>query len=93
MLIGVCRIHLLIPESRSLKNKRQVLKGLKDRIRNKFNVSIAEIDHNDLWQRTTIGIVMIANEYVFIEQTLSQVLNLIHDEPRITVLDYEIERR
>lgn len=92
MLIGTCRLELIIPESRSLKNKRQVLKSLKDRIRNKFNVSVAEIDHQDLWQRSTIGIAMVANEYSFIDRALSQILNHIHSEPRINVIDYGIER-
>ena len=92
MLIGTCRLELIIPESRSLKNKRQVLKSLKDRIRNKFNVSVAEIDHQVLWQRLTIDIAMVANEYSFIDRALSQILNLVHSEPRINVIDYEIER-
>ena len=92
MLIGTCRLELIIPESRSLKNKRQMLKSLKDRIRNKFNVSVAEIDHQVLWQRLTIDIAMVANEYSFIDRALSQILNLVHSEPRINVIDYEIER-
>ena len=92
MLIGTCRLELIIPESRSLKNKRQMLKSLKDRIRNKFNVSVAEIDHQVLWQRLTIDIAMVANEYSFIDRALSQILNLVHSEPRINVIDYEIVR-
>ncbi len=52
MIVG-CKIELFLPQSRSLKAKRQVLKSLKDRIRNRFNVSIAEVDHQDLGQRGT----------------------------------------
>ena len=54
VLVGEVQLHL--PESRSLKDKRQVVKSIKERIRNRFNVSIAEVDYLDLWQRCAIAI-------------------------------------
>ena len=51
MVVGVLRLTLFLPENHSLKGKRQVLRAIKDRVRNKFNVSIAESDSHDLWQR------------------------------------------
>lgn len=93
MLVGTCRIELFIPNSGSLKGKRQVVKALKDRIRNRFNVSVAEVDHLDLWQRALVGVALVSNDWQFIETTLAQVLNLIRLDPRVDILDYEIERR
>ena len=91
MILGSCRIDLFLPESRSLKSKRQVIKGLKDRIRNRFNVSIAEVAHQDLWQRATLGLVMVSDEKGYIERTLQKILNLVHEETRLRVLDYEFQ--
>lgn len=91
MVIGTCSIQLYFPESGSLKRKRQFLKRIKDRVRNKFNVSIAEIKDNDLWQRTTLGVSTVANDRRFINEILSKVLKQIEDENGVEVLDYQIE--
>lgn len=91
MIVGVVKIEIHIPESESLKGKRHFLRRIKDRVRNKFNVSIAEVDHNDLWQRTTLGISVVANEKQFANQVLSQVVGLIGKENGVQILDYSIE--
>lgn len=91
MIVGLCRIDLFLPESRSLKAKRQVIKGLKDRIRNRFNVSVAEVEHQSLWQRATLGLAMVSEEKGYIDRTLRQVLNLVQAEPRLQVLDHAFE--
>ncbi len=91
MVIGVCRVELHIPENHSLKGKRRVVKSIKDRIRNKFNLSIAEVDNNDLWQRVTLGIAMIGNEKRFVNQTLEKVVNHIKGITSADVIDYQIE--
>ena len=91
MILGICRIDLFLPESRSLKAKRQVIKGLKDRIRNRFNVSVAEVEHQSLWQRATLGLAMVSDEKGHIDRTLQQILNLVYAEPRLRVLDHEFE--
>lgn len=91
MIVGLCRIDLFLPESRSLKAKRQVIKGLKDRIRNRFNVSVAEVEHQSLWQRATLGLAMVSEEKSYIDRTLRQVLNLVQAEPRLLVLDHAFE--
>lgn len=93
MIVGTCRIELFIPESGSLKQKRQVVKGLKDRIRGRFNVSIAEVDHLDLWQRASLGIAMVSNDFRYIDQTVAHILNLINLDHRVEILDYVLERR
>lgn len=91
MVIGTCSVQLYLSESGSLKRKRQFLNRIKDRVRNKFNVSIAEIKDNDLWQRTTLGISTVANDKRFINEILSKVIKLIEGENGVEVLDYQIE--
>ena len=56
MYIGVARFDLFIPASGSLKDKRQVVRSVSAAVRNKFNVAVAEVDHQDLWQRTALGV-------------------------------------
>jgi len=70
MVIGHLAIELHIPGARSLKEKRMVLRSVKDRIR-KFNVAVAEIAHQDLWQRATLGIVAISTNNDHVEQSLA----------------------
>ena len=68
-----------------------MLKRIKDRVKNKFNVSIAEVDHNDLWQRTTLGVSVVANQKQFANQVLSGVVDFIGKENGVQILDYSIE--
>jgi uncharacterized protein YlxP (DUF503 family) len=91
MVVGLANIDIHIPESGSLKSKRHFLKGIKDRLRNKFNVSVAEVGHNDLWQRTTIGVSVVANDKKFANRVLSQVVEHINKENEVQILDYSIE--
>lgn len=60
MFIGMARFELFIPHSGSLKAKRQVLRPVVDRVRNKLNLSIAEVDHQDLWQRSSLGVACVS---------------------------------
>lgn len=80
-----------LPEGHSLKAKRQVLSSLKVRLVQKFNVSVAEVDHQGLWQRTTIGIACVANETRYVNQVFDQVLKVIRSNPRLELLDSKIE--
>jgi uncharacterized protein YlxP (DUF503 family) len=91
MFVGVGQVELYIPESGSLKSKRFVLKSIKTRIRNKFNVSVAEIDNNDKWQRATLGVAVVSNERKIIDSTLNQVKNFIESDVRVEVIDHSIE--
>ena len=93
MIIGVFKIDLYIPESGSVKKKRQVIKSLKDRVRNKFNVSVAEIDHQDLWQRCGLAIVVVTNDNQYIDSTFSHIVHMIDLDHRLTIIDHTIERR
>ena len=60
MVILVGEVQLFLPESQSLKQKRQVLSSLKERLHNRFNLSVAEVDHGDLWQRSTIALAVVS---------------------------------
>lgn len=71
--IGVLTLELRIDHAHSLKDKRQVVKSLKDRLRQKFNVSVAEIDHQELWQRAVVAAVTVSADRVYAEQLLALV--------------------
>ncbi len=77
MIVGLLTLDLHIHGSHSLKEKRFVIKSLIDRIKNKFNVSVAEVDANDLWQRAVIGIALVSNETVMINKVFEQIKNLV----------------
>jgi uncharacterized protein YlxP (DUF503 family) len=91
MMIGVCQVELLIPESSSLKSKRFILKSLKTRIRNKFNVSIAEIAENEKWQRTVLGMALVSNDRKMIDGVFNQIINLINSDLQVEMIDHFID--
>lgn len=91
MFIGVCTIEMHIPESGSLKTKRHSVKSLKDRIRSKFNVSVAEVGHNDLWQKASLAVAAVSNDKSYLNQTLDHVLDMVRSVPEVSLLDYHIE--
>jgi len=77
MTVGVARITLFIPESHSLKEKRMVLRRIKDRVRSKFNAAIAEVDDQDLWQRGTLGTAVVGSNRRFVESALDEVVRFV----------------
>ena len=91
MVVGLCTVELYIPNGHSLKAKRQVLLSLKDRLRDKFNVSIAEVGEQDLWQKAVLGIACVANEGAFVNQVLDQAINVIRSVPTIELVQFRIE--
>lgn len=74
MPVGLLTLELHIAEAQSLKDKRQVLRSLKERLRGHFNVAIAELDHQDTWQRSVVGVVTLSNEERYVEEALQKVL-------------------
>jgi uncharacterized protein YlxP (DUF503 family) len=91
MIVGVCTVELYLPEGHSLKSKRQILSSLKERLRGKFNVSVAEVGDQDLWQKAILGIACVANESGYVNQVLDQVLNVIRSVPPIELVQSRIE--
>ena len=74
MIIGFLSIEAFLPYSRSLKEKRQVLSSFKDRIKKRYNVALAEIDFQDKWQRTKIGMITLNSQKTIVEQILQKIL-------------------
>ena len=72
MVVGLLTIEMHIPGARSLKDKRMVLRGVKDRIK-KFNIAVAEVAHHDLWQRAALGIVTVSTDERHADQELAAV--------------------
>jgi len=92
MNVGVCKIRLRLPENLSLKGKRRVLKSITTQIGNKFNVSVAEVDDQELWQLATLGICYVSNNKRYTNQVLSKVVDFIANRRfEVEMLDYEIE--
>jgi hypothetical protein len=91
MIVGVLQIELEVPEAQSLKDKRRVIKSLKDRIANGHNVSIAEVGALDEHQRAILGIAMVANDKVYVEGGLSKLVDLVRMVPQANLLDYQID--
>jgi uncharacterized protein len=85
MIVGVLDIELYIPASSSLKAKRSVVKGLKDRLKHGFNVSVAEVDFTDKWQRSALGIAAVSNEKKHVESVLTKVINKISEDYRVEI--------
>lgn len=74
MPIGLLTLEIHIPDARSLKDKRQVLRSLKDRLRAHFNVAVAELEHQDLWQRSKIGVVSISGDGKHLEESFAAII-------------------
>ena len=91
MVIGILKLDLHIPLSGSLKEKRMILKSVKDKVRNRFNVSIAEVDDLDKWQRGKIAIVACSSDGAYLSGELNSVVDMIKENGSIELLDYAIE--
>ena len=92
MTVGVCRVTLRLPENSSLKGKRQLVRSLTTRLHNKFNVAVAEVDDNDLWQIATLGVTCVSNDSAHAHEVLERVVTFIQ-QTRLDaeLLDYEVE--
>ncbi len=73
MPIGLLTLEIHIPDARSLKDKRQVVRSLKDRLRHQFNVAVAELDHQEVWQRALVGVVTLSNNEHHLRESLEAV--------------------
>ncbi len=91
MAIGILTLDLYLPGVRSLKHKRKILKSLKDRIGNRFNVSIAEMDAHEKWQRGILGVVNINNDQRYIESLLNTVVKFVENSYDCQVINHQVE--
>lgn len=91
MVIGILKLELHIPASNSLKHKRMILNSLKGKLKNNFNISVAEVDGHDKWQRTTIAICQVSSEKNYIHKTMGKVLNFVELFNGTDLLNHELE--
>ncbi len=91
MIVGLLTLDLHIHGANSLKEKRLVIKSLIERTRNKFNVSVSEVDAQELWQRSIIGIAYVANETIIINSVFEKIRNLVLNTHSVELIDATIE--
>jgi len=89
MIVGVLSVDVAVLDARSLKDKRRVLKSLKDRVRRKFNVSVSEVADHDLIKRGRLGVAMVSTEARPIHSQFDRIVDLIRATPYATLVDYE----
>jgi uncharacterized protein YlxP (DUF503 family) len=93
MFVGTARAEFHIPGASSLKAKRSVVQGLKQRIATRYAVSVAEVDHQDLWQRAALGVAVISGDKHQVDQVLAGVMRLCEAEERAILVDFSVEVR
>ncbi len=92
MNAGVCKLKLHLPDNHSLKEKRRVVKSLMSKLRNQFNISIAEVEDNNLWQIATIGISCVSNSNIHVDDTLNSVMDFIRQYyPELEIIEHDTE--
>ena len=92
MFVGIVRIELHIPASTSLKDKRSVVRGLKDRIRQRAQAAVAEVDYQDLWQRAALGVAVVSGEKHQVDELLQTVRRLVETTPGADLLEWQEDR-
>lgn len=91
MIVGICEIELIIYEANSLKEKRHVIKSIIERIKSRFNASAAEIDYNDLWNRSVIGIAVVSNKKSLCESMILKIIDFIDNDERVEIINHYME--
>ena len=93
MFVGSLKVQVFIPGSRSLKDRRSVLNSLKERVKNRCNASVAEVDGGDLWQRATLAVAIVGGEHSHVAAQLDAAARLLESDPRAEILDVERDIR
>jgi uncharacterized protein YlxP (DUF503 family) len=91
MIVAAARITLRIPENNSLKGKRKVLRSLIEKVRHRFDASIAEVGDNDLWQKAQLGLALVGNDSQFLSTRLSQIMKFIENQHLAEIIDSQVE--
>ena len=86
MVVGLLQVEVHLPDSHSLKDKRSVLKSLKDQMRHRFNIAVAELDASEKWQRATIGISTVGDQHDHVEGLLDQVDDWIRETRLVSLI-------
>jgi uncharacterized protein YlxP (DUF503 family) len=91
VVVGLLMLELHFPGARSLKDKRHALRSLEERIRHRFNVSVAEVEHQDLWQRSRLAVVSVNTDHAHLESTLDSVAGEAGHARDILLVDSHVE--
>ncbi|MFH0801537.1 MAG: DUF503 domain-containing protein [bacterium] len=92
MVVGILRMELFLSSGpNSLKEKRHIVKKLKDRILNKFDVSIAEVAEQDLWQKSVLGVAFVSGDKTMVESVLQKVISSVESEPAVEIVNVNTE--
>ncbi len=91
MIVGSLRVRLIVRDSRTLKDKRQVVRSIKDKLRDAFNVSVAEVDYEDDRKMVALGLAMVSNEASHVKGAFEQVLAALRAHPVAEFVDFEME--
>jgi len=91
MVVGIVSLRFVIPGSHSLKDKRRCLRGVKDRLRAQFNVSIAEVDAQDVWQTAVLGLSAVGTDRAYVEGLLDQAIQMVRRQREVTLVSVEKE--
>ena len=90
-MLGYYQIEIFIPGAQSLKDKRLVVQSLKDKVKKKFNVTIAELDGGSKWQRSLIGMAMVANDPGLIKNSFDKIIHILDQDERFEIIDQQFE--
>ena len=91
MIVGILQIQVSVFDAMNLKDKRRAIKSLKDRLSNKYNVSVAEVGYNESVRTSLLGVAMVGNERRFVEGALSGIVDFVRKAPRLSLIDYTLE--
>ncbi|MCR4420118.1 MAG: DUF503 domain-containing protein [Clostridia bacterium] len=89
--MGVCVLELRLPHADSLKDKRRVIKSLRDRVRNRYNVSVAEVDHQDHHKLATLGLAMVCGEAEPIQRVFDEIVRTLDGQVEVELLSHRVE--
>lgn len=91
MVVGVMQVEVLVPGAQSLKDKRSVLKSLRDQLRGRFNVAVAELDSNEKWQRATVGLSALADDRAYVEGLFQQIASWLRSTRLVDIIRIDEE--
>ncbi len=89
MVVGIVRVELHLPGARSLKDKRQVVRSLKERIRERVQASVAEVEFQDLWQRAALGVAVVSADGAQVRERLQSVRQIVDQAVQAELLDWQ----
>jgi uncharacterized protein YlxP (DUF503 family) len=91
MIVALARITLHLPDNQSLKGKRKVIKGLIEKIRNRFDAAVAEVDDHELWQKAQLGMALVSNDAQVLDARVTKIIHFIEEQHVAQVVDSKVE--